>query len=236
MPDFSFFRLPRDECTVFRLEIIPFYRLRLSSPRDEAVPALPLSSRRRYLGYLIPLLNIPLFAWKAYEVSLRLSAGMQWNNIDVLNDLILLAMSLGLGLLLPWWAPVYGSRHWLTSTGVKIARFLKSTITIPYPSIARVEVYIRNRRAEGVSKEAIRYAKESVRVMRQSGFKFTDYTNAEDAIVLLLSESRIYMFSPAYPKAFIQKLRKRVRRLSVKMAELTPKGKRVKELAPKSGA
>ena len=142
----------------------------MSSPRDEAVPALPLSSRRRYLGYIIPLLNIPLFAWKAYEVFLSLSAGMQWNSFNVLNDVLLLAMSLCMGFLLPWWAPVYASRYWLTNRGLKIARFLKGTITIPYPSIVRAEVYIRNQRAESVSKEAIRYAKESVSVMKQSGF------------------------------------------------------------------
>jgi hypothetical protein len=202
----------------------------LSSPRDEAVPALPLSSRRRYLGYIIPLLNIPLFAWKAYDVFRGLSAGIQWNSFDVLNDVLLLAISLCMGFLLPWWAPIYTSRYWFTNEGLKIARVLKGATTIPYSSIVKAEVYIRNRRSESVSKEAIRYAKESVSVMRQSGFKLTDYTNAEDAIVLLISENRICMLSPAYPKAFIQKLKKRVRRLPIKMVELTPKGKRVKEL------
>lgn len=196
------------------------------------MPALQLSSRRRYLGYLIPLLNIPLFAWKAYQVSLSLSAGVQWNTFDFLNDLILLAMSLALGLLLPWWVPVYTNRYWFTGTGVKIVRFLKGTVTISYSSIARAEVYMKNRQGVEASNGVIQYAKESVGAMMKSGFKFTDYTNAEDAIVLLISGNRIYMLSPAYPRAFIQKLRKRVRRLPVKMVELTPKGKRVKELGP----
>jgi hypothetical protein len=39
------------------------------------------------------------------------------------------------------------------------------------------------------------------------------------------------MISPAYPKAFAQKLRKKVGRLPVRMIEFTPRGKRTIDLS-----
>jgi hypothetical protein len=186
--------------------------------------------RRRYLGYFILLVNLPLLIWKAYEVAVGLSAGAQLGSPDIVNDLVLLASSVALVFFFPRWLPVYASRYWLTETGLKISRLLKGTFTIPYASIARAEIYVKDKKRGKVSKEAMQYAREASDSLRKTGFKFTDYTNDDDAIVLLISGNRVYLISPAYPKAFAQKLRKRVGDLPVKMVELTPRGKRVREI------
>ncbi len=192
--------------------------------------ALPLSRRRRLLGYMIPLLNLPLFSLKAYQTYVHLSSGMPVNSPEFFNDIIILGLSLSLGLLLPWWAPVYESRYWLTREGVTIKRLLRSAVTISYKSIVRAEIYIREQSTGEVSKEAVRYAKEAVGALKRSGFKFSDYTNAEESIVLLLTERRVYMLSPENPRPFIKRVRRRVQRLPVKLVELTSKGKRVREV------
>jgi len=194
------------------------------------VAAIPLNRRRRLLGYLIPLMNLPLFSLKAYQTYGRISAGMSLNSPEFFNDIIILGLSLSLGLLLPWWAPIYESRYGLTREGVTIKRLLRGRVTIPYKSIARSEVYLRNRSNGEVSKEALRYGKESVATLRSSGFKFSDFTNSEEVIVLLITERRIYMLSPEDPRAFLKRVRRRVEKLPIKLVELTSKGKRVREL------
>ena len=179
---------------------------------------------------MIPLLNLPLFSLKAYQTYVRISAGMPVNSPEFFNDLIILGLSLSLGLLLPWWAPIYESRYGLTQEGVTIKRLLRGRVTIPYRSIARAEIYIRNLSTGEVSQEALRYAKDSVAALRSSGFKFSDYTNSEEAIVLLVTERRIYMLSPEDPRSFLKRVRRRVEKLPVKLVELTSKGKRIREL------
>ena len=202
----------------------------MGAPREEAVPALPLIRRRRYLGYFLFLVNVPLFIWKTYEVSLSLSAGAQWSSSDLISDLILLGSSFSLTFIFPRWLPVLASRYWLTNKGVRVSRFLKGTITIPYGTIARAEIYVKDQRKGEISKDAMEYAKESASALRKSGFKFHDYTNDDSTIVLLIGEKGIYLLSPMYQKTFVQKLRKRVGRLPIKMVELTPRGQRVKEI------
>jgi len=194
------------------------------------VPALPLSRRRRLLGYIIPLLNLPLFSLKAYQTYIHLSSGMPINSLEFFNDILLMGLSLSLGLILPLWAPVYESRYGLTREGVTITRLLRRAVTIPYKSLVRAEIYVRKQPTEGIPKEALRFAKDAVGALRRSGFKFSDYTNAEEAIVLLLTERRVYMLSPENPKSFIKRLRRRVQRLPVRLVELTTKGKHVREL------
>jgi hypothetical protein len=202
----------------------------LTAPREEAVPALKLDNRRRLLGYLVPLMNLPLFIFKAYEVYVAISTGTPWNTPDFLNDLILLTMSLGINFYVTGFVPVYTSSYALTGTGLKISRFMRRTTTLPYAEIARTELYIRDEKRGKPSKEAIKTVKDSINELRQAGFKFADHTNAEESIALLFCESKVYMISPAYPKAFANKLRRRVGSLPVRIVELTPRGKRTKDL------
>ena len=206
----------------------------MSASRDEAIPALELDRRRRILGYLVPAINLPYFIIKIHEIYLGVQAGMRLNSPEFLNDLILLSLSVGLTILIPSFAPVYTSRYRFTGEGLEITRMLKRKVSIPYPTIEAAELYIRDQKRGEPSKEAIRDAKETINAMRKTGFKFHDYTNSEENIALIFGEgSRVYMISPAYPKAFAQKLRKKVGRLTVRMVELTPRGKRTVELATK---
>lgn len=202
----------------------------MSAPGEEAVPASKLIGRRRYLGYFIFIVNIPTLALTAYEVALKLSDWAGWNSPDFFSDLILLALSFGLAFVLPRWLPVFASTYRLTGTGLKISRFLKGAVTVPYPSIARADIYVQDKRSGKVSKEALQYAKESADELRKSGFKFSDYTNDDTNIVLLISGKGIFLLSPMYPKAFIQKLRKRAGAFPATMVELSHSGKRTREI------
>jgi len=201
----------------------------MSEAQAEEVPALPLATRRRALGILIPLINMPLFTLNLYETIMMAFAGTPLNSLDFLNSAVFTLITLGLGLLLPWWAPVYQSRYSLDSSGLRISRLLKKTLVIPYKRIERAEVYIRE---EGkISEDADKYAKDSAANLRKTGFKFSDYTNAESNIVLLISGNKIYMMSPEKPKSFIKSLKKRAPKLTVKLVELNERGKTVQELA-----
>jgi len=201
----------------------------MSEAQAEEVPALPLATRRKALGILIPLINMPLFALNLYETIVMAFAGTPLNSLDFLNSVVFTFICLGLSLLLPWWTPVYQSRYSLDGSGLRINRFLKKTLVIPYKRIERAEVYIRE---EGkISEEADKYAKDSAANLRKTGFKFNDYTNAESNIVLLISGNKIYMMSPEKPKSFIKSLKKRAPKLTVKLVELNERGKTVQELA-----
>ncbi len=202
----------------------------MSASSEEEVPALELVSRRRYLGYIIFFVNLPLLLWNLFDSYQKLAAGMRWNSSEFVSEAIIIAISLGMTFVLPYMIPVFRSRYWLTGKGLKISRFFKGTVTIPYPSIARAEIYVKNEKEGKPSSEAMQYSREAASELRKSGFKFADYTNDDTAIALLISESRVYLLSPKYPKAFTQKLRKRVGKLPVKLVELTARGKRIKQI------
>ena len=197
---------------------------------EEDVPTLPLQSRRRILGYIIPLMNIPLMFWKFYQMFMGLSSGnLQLDSIDFLTDLIIISFSLILILLVPSYSPIYSSSYWFTLNGLKIKRFMKSTKVLSYDSIKRVDLYLRDDKKGEPNQDAIKYSRESIDELRRAGFKFQDFTNDERKIALLFSNDKIYMITPAYPKAFVQKLQKRIKNLKIRTVELTSKGKRVKE-------
>jgi len=201
--------------------------------RDEEIPSLPLHTQRRLLGYLVPLVSIPILIWKAYSISLILSQpSPQLNSPELLNDLVTISFSLMLLLLIPNHSPLYTNHYWLTPQGLKITRTLKGTKTLPYDTIDRLELYIRDERRGKPSQEALQYARAHVNDLRKTGFKFIDYTNNETKIALIHTGEKIYMITPANPRAFAQKLGKRIRGLSVKTVTLTPKGTRVKDGAP----
>lgn len=202
----------------------------LSAARDEAVPALKLQNRRRLLGYLVPLINLPLLLVKAQEILTSASSGLQWNTPEFLNDIFLLLLGLGIVFFLPSFVPVYTSSYALTGSGLKISRFMKRKVTLPYPGIERIELHLRDEKRGEPSQEALKYSRDSINQLRKAGFKFADYTNDDTAIALLITESSVYLLSPKYPKAFTQKLRKRVGKLPVKMVELTARGKRIRQI------
>jgi hypothetical protein len=198
--------------------------------RDEEIPSLPLHTQRRVLGYLVPLVSFPILIWKAYSISLILSQpSPQLNSPELLNDLVTVSFSLVLLFLIPNHSPLYTNHYWLTPKGLKITRTLKGTKTLPYDTIDRLELFIRDERPGKPSKEALQYARDHVNDLRKTGFKFIDYTNNETKIALIYTGEKIYMITPANPRAFAQKLGKRIRRLSVKTVTLTPKGTRVKD-------
>lgn len=202
----------------------------MGASREEVVPALELISRRRYLGYIIFFVNLPLLLWNIFDSYQKLAAGMQWNSSEFVSEAIIIAISLGMTFVLPYMIPVFKSKYWLTDEGLKISRLFKGKVTVPYSSIARAEIYVKDEREGKPSSEVMQYSKEAASELRKSGFKFADYTNDDTTIVLLISESSVYLLSPRYPKAFAQKLRKRVGKLPVKMVELTSRGKRIKQI------
>ena len=201
--------------------------------RDEEIPSLPLHPRRRILGYIVPLVSFPILTWKAYSISLLLSQpSPQPIGPDLLNDLATISFSLVLLFLIPHYSPLYTNHYWLTPKGLKITRILKGTKVLPYDTIGRLELFIRDERQGEPSKEALQYARDHVNGLRKTGSTFIDYTNNEGKIALIYIGETIYMITPANPRSFAQKLGKRIRRLSVKTVTLTPKGVRIKDAAP----
>jgi len=199
----------------------------MSESQGEVVPALPLNKRRKTLGYLIPLINMPLFALNSVRLYQELAAGTPLGSLGLLNYILLLGMPLLLGVYLPLRTPVYPSSYRLGGEGFTIKRQLRGGVTIPYASIERADVYVR--RGRDIPKEALKESKESIDQLGKSGFKFSDYTNSEENIVLLFSGERVYMVSPEKPKNLVRSLKRRNQSLSVKVVELTPRGMRVRE-------
>jgi hypothetical protein len=201
--------------------------------REEEIPSLPLQTRRRVLGYIVPLISLPVITWKAYSISLLLSQpNPQLSSQEFLNDLVSISFALVLLLLIPRRSPLYTNRYWLTPNGLKITRTFKVANTLPYDIIERLEFFIRDERQGEPSKEALQYARDSVNERRKAGFKFVDYTNDETKIALIYTGDKIYMVTPANPRAFSQRLVKRVNRLSIRTVTLTPRGARVKDSSP----
>ena len=198
--------------------------------REEAVPALPLNTKRRLMGYIVPAMNLPLIMLKLYEMATKLRAGIPWNTPEFFNDIIILVLSIALTITIPNVSPVYTSKIVITKSGLKISRILKRTVMIPYDRMNRVVLYVRNEKEGSPSKKAIESAKEKINALKRSGFKFNDYTNDERIIALFYVENSVYVISPAYPKAFIQKIKKRVRNLHVELIELTSRRERIRNL------
>ena len=199
---------------------------------EEEIHTLPLDKTRRILGYVVPIMNFPLLAWKIYEITTGLSLGsLKLNSVDFLNDLIMISLSLVLLILIPQFSPIYPSQYWFTPTGLKIKRTLKGTKTLAYKTITRVDLYLREEKDGKPSKEALKYTRDSINDLREAGFKFIDFTNSELRIALVFSGDKVYMITPAYPKAFVQKLKRRTGKIKERTVELTPRGKRVRENA-----
>lgn len=195
---------------------------------DTRIQSLPLMQRRKLLGYLIPAFNVPLFLYNLYQTYLHFQDGMVVGSSVFWEDFIVLASTLFLTIVIPRFFPVYQSKYYLESDRLELKRLLRKTENIRYREIDRVEVYIRV--DEEISKSATEYATDQSALLRKSGFKFIDYTNAEDIIMNIFSEKSIYMISPAKPKTLLKELKRRNKRLTARIVELTQRGKRIQDL------
>jgi hypothetical protein len=206
-----------------------FWGIGLAEAGGEEIPAVQLMLRRRLLGYLVPAFNMPLFGWNLYQMMIRVQTGViNVNSMEFLEEFLVTFSALFLSIIIPRFFPVYRSTYRLESEGVSLTRFLRGRKVLPYGEIDRAEVYIRL--DEKISEEAKKYAMDTSTNYRKSGFKFKDYTNAEDKIMNLFVGLDIYMISPEKPKALLKELKRRNRKFSAKLVELTSRGKRIQEL------
>jgi hypothetical protein len=206
-----------------------FWGIGLAEAGGEEIPAVPLMLRRRLLGYLVPAFNMPLFGWNLYQMLMRVQTGaVNVNSAAFLEELLVTFSALFLSIVIPRFFPVYRSTYRLEDEGLSIVRFLHRRKVLPYREIDRAEVYLRL--DEKISSDAKNYAMDASAGYRKSGFKFKDYTNAEDKIMNLFVGLDIYMISPEKPKALLKELKTRNRRFTAKIVELTSRGKRIQEL------
>ena len=181
------------------------------------------------LGYMIPAVNVPLFIYNLYQTYLHYQEGILIYGSPVFwEDIVVLISTIFLTLAIPRFFPVYLSKYYLRKDGIEIKRFLRSTETIPYRDINRIEVYLRV--DEEISKEATEYSTNQSATLRKSGFKFIDYTNAENNIMNIFMEKSIYMISPAKPKSLLKELKRRNKKLTARIVELTKRGKKIQDL------
>ena len=206
--------------------------IELMTRQDEEIPSLPLKTRRKILGYIVPILNLPILAWKVYSIYTDLTLSGLIFNEDLVNNMITITLALVLLILVPQNSPLYVNQYWFTPIGIKLVRFLKRTKIISYESIYRLDFYIRDERKGKPSSDALQFGRDAVNELRRSGFKFSDYTNDETVIALLFSDQNVDMITPADPKKFYKTLNKRVKKLSIKTIILAFRGYRVKNSPP----
>lgn len=195
---------------------------------NETIEALPLIPKRRFLGIIIPTINLPFFAYNVYILMTLYQSGTPLNSEEFYSSAILTIITLVLGVGLPQWIPIYSSKYTLEENGMRIRRLLKRDVVLPYKEIARSEVYMRE--PGEIPEDAINYTKDNATKLRKLGFGFADFTNSESNIVLIMAGRKIYMISPAKPRAFLKNLKKRVPKLTAKIIELNAKGKNIQEL------
>jgi hypothetical protein len=197
---------------------------------ETEIDSLPLMQRRRILGYLIPAINIPIFINSLYQTFLHYQEGVLTISGPVFwEDFIVLTSGLLLAIAIPRFFPVYSSSYSLKQNGLHVKRLLRRTVQIPFGEIDRVEVYIRV--DEEISRDATDYATDQSAILRKSGFKFIDYTNAESKIMNLFVGKSIYMISPMKPKSLLKELKRRNKRLTARIVELTRHGKSIQNLS-----
>lgn len=185
--------------------------------------------RRMLLGYMIPAVNVPLFIYNLYQTYLHYQQDLFVFGTAVFwEDIVVLISTLFLTLAIPRFFPVYLSKYYLKKEGIELKRFLRGNELIPYKDISRIEVYIRV--DEEISKDATEYSTNQSATLRKSGFKFIDYTNAENIIMNIFMEKSIFMLSPAKPKTLLKELKRRNKRLSARIVELTRRGKKIQDL------
>ena len=194
----------------------------------EDILSLPLMQRRRILGYAIPAVNLPLFLYNFYVIAIHFQEGMPIGSSMFWEDMIVLFLTAFLTYYIPQFFPVYFSKYSHTKEGLSIKRLIRKDVIIPYRAIDRAEVYLRVD-AE-IDEKAKKYATSQAETLRKSGFKFKDYTNSDQIILNIFVEKNIYMLSPSKPKALLKELKRRNKKLSARIVELTRRGKRIQDL------
>ncbi len=194
----------------------------------EDIQSLPMMQRRRLLGYAIPAVNLPLFLYNFYVIAVHFQEGMTIGSSMFWEDFIVLILTGFLTYYIPQFFPVYVSKYSYTNGGLSIKRLLRKDVLIPYKSIDRAEVYLRV--DDEIDEAAKKYATDQAETLRKSGFKFKDYTNSDQIILNLFVEKNIYMLSPSKPKALLKELKRRNKKLSARIVELTRRGKRIQDL------
>ncbi len=200
--------------------------------KEQEIPSLPLQTRRKFLGYLIPIFNIPILSWRIYSILITLTQNIPINYGNLLNDFVAILLALILLVIVPQYSSLYTNRYWFTPNGIKITRFFKSGLTIPYDSINEIDFYIRDERKGKPSQEAIKFGRDKVNQLKDSGYRISDYTNDETKIALIFYEKKIYMITPANPKEFSNEISRRIKKLKIKTITLTPRGTRIKNGSP----
>ena len=194
----------------------------------EDIPSLPMMQRRRILGYVIPAVNLPLFVYNIYQIVIHFQEGMTIGSQLFWEDLVVLILTAFLTYSIPQFFPVYDSKYSHTKEGLSIKRLLRKDVLIPYRSIDRADVFIKV--DDTIDEEAKKYATGQAEILRICGFKFKDYTNSDQTILNLFVEKNIYMLSPSKPKALLKELKRRNKKLSARIVELTRRGKRIQDL------
>jgi hypothetical protein len=210
----------------FYISALFFFRISVSSAE---IQTLPLMQRRRLLGYIIPVINVPLFLYNLNQTYIHIIEGIIIERQIFWEDFFVLISTLFLSIFIPRFFPVYQSKYYLNIDGLEIRRFLRKTVHLGFKTIDRVEIYIRM--DNELSKKATKYATDQAALLRKSGFKFKDFTNAEDITMNIFTEKSIYMISPAKPRTLLKELKRRNKRLTARIVELTQRGKKVQDLA-----
>jgi len=194
----------------------------------EDIQSLPLMQRRRLLGYAIPAVNGPLFLYNFYVIATHFQEGMTIGSSLFWEDFVVLILAGFLTYYIPQFFPVYVSKYSHTKDGLSIKRLIRKDVLIPYRSIDRAEVFLRVDKE--IDEDAKKYATTQADSLRKSGFKFKDYTNSDQIILNLFVEKNIYMLSPLKPKVLLKELKRRNKKLSARIVELTRRGKRIQDL------
>lgn len=191
-------------------------------------PSLPLVPIRKSLGYLIPLVNIPLLTWNIYQTYLLIQTGTDIDSTLFYENFAPLALTLIMTIIIPRRFPVYRSTYYLDESSFNIKRLLLGTVELPYTEIGRIELFIKE--DEEIPESVKKYAQDESQRLSKTGFKFKDFTNSESNIMNMMVEDKIYMISPDKPKSLVKELKSRNGKLTAKIVELHRRGKKVREL------
>ena len=191
-------------------------------------PSLPLVPIRKSLGYLIPLVNIPLLTWNIYQTYLLIQTGTDIDSTLFYENFAPLALTLIMTVIIPRRFPVYRSTYYLAESSFNIKRLLLGTVELPYTEIGRIELFIKE--DEEIPESVKKYAQDESQRLSKTGFKFKDFTNSESNIMNMMVEDKIYMISPDKPKSLVKELKSRNGKLTAKIVELHSRGKKVREL------
>ena len=208
--------------------MLPFSGENMSKGTAQEWPSLPLVPIRKSLGYLIPLVNIPLLTWNIYQTYLLIQTGTDIDSTLFYENFAPLALTLIMTVIIPRRFPVYRSTYYLAESSFNIKRLLLGTVELPYTEIGRIELFIKE--DEEIPESVKKYAQDESQRLSKTGFKFKDFTNSESNIMNMMVEDKIYMISPDKPKSLVKELKSRNGKLTAKIVELHRRGKKVREL------